>query len=114
MITAKHIPTGKTVEITMTASDGRYFVSTLDNSMPFTRFTNGGPANYGWAVVHGSSLTDIALVTIPCPHTNTDTTHISRMEQGEATVRELTVCKDCGAEVSNDIAGLASEMELQY
>jgi hypothetical protein len=52
----------------------------------------------------------------PCPHTNTDTTHISRMEYGEAVIRELTVCKDCGEEVSNDIAGLASEyeMELEY
>ena len=114
MITAKHIPTGKTVEITMTTGDGRYFVRTLDNSQPFSRYTMGGPANYSWAVVHGSSMTDIALVTMPCPHLTTHTTHISRMEYGEAVIRELTICEDCGAEVSNDIAGLACEMEIPY
>jgi hypothetical protein len=49
-----------------------------------------------------------------CNHLNAVTTHTSRMEQGEATVREWTTCPDCGAEVDEGIAGLESEMELPY
>ena len=114
MITATHIPTEKTVEITGITSDGRVFIRTIDGSEPFSRYTMGGPANFDWSVVQPLSLKGISVVTLPCPHLNTHTNQTTATEYGEAVVRETVICADCGAEVSEGIAGLACEMELEY
>jgi hypothetical protein len=50
---------------------------------------------------------------LQCLHLHTSMTHTSRMEQGEATVREHITCDDCGEEIQEGIAGLASEYEME-